>query len=249
MADKFPSYLASSVEYVTEKLRDYPPLAGFIESLLREAMGNPKLLLAHAQVKLAESTKILPDPDLFPLGKQIVSSYSFDKKSGFSDFRIPAQVSDYTAMRAVNEYFERKLPDLSRTHAICPTVLEWCQTRMPHDMPGWRQYDSARDIRVCALVKGTGKDQDGVAHIKALERAKLEKAHPVDVILAAGLHACKHKGADLLQGAYVDTACFNLLVATHEQSGVWLPLSHLKYRPDIQTFIAGSAKSERRRRG
>lgn len=129
-----------------------------------------------------------------------ILGYLFDKENRTATFTIPAGVTDVGAMKAINKYFRKNLPGLGRD-AIDPRELEWLEN-LPKEFPEHcqkRDYSKARQITIEGVVTGT-KNERWLDQADVLKQRSLVISDPRDQFIAAALHACNHRGADLFQG-------------------------------------------------
>jgi hypothetical protein len=200
-----------------------PNLAGLLAQLLREAFNDPELLYRHAYAQVNKGLQQLPDPDLMKIASEMVRSYKFDRQTRFSSFTIPAGVPDIRAMLAINHYFEKKRPSQLMSHAINLGTLDWCANHLPLTVQEWRDFARPRSVKICAVVDGTEDSwRNFMKAFKALEAQKLKQAHPADQIIAAALHACKFKGADLFKGVQVQVQNESNIAISRAGSGIWV---------------------------
>lgn len=147
------------------------------------------------------------------VGEEMVASYTYDKKAGVSVFTIPAGVQDIEAMKAVNSYFTRHLPELNRD-AIYAGNYDWYEQSQVR-----RDTSLAREVRVTAAVKGT------VGKARALQGTVLAEhglsfSDVRDLALAAALHACNNNGADLFQDKWARGSLPGCALGTIHDYGV-----------------------------
>ena len=129
----------------------------------------------------------------------MVDSYAFDKKTGVSTFTVPAGVTDVEAMKALNEYFRKNLPNFKRD-AVYAGRLKWLKNLPKQFLAHCEQqdYSQARQITITGVVKGT-KGANRTTQGSVLEGESLAFSDPRDQALAAALHACKFYGQDLFK--------------------------------------------------
>jgi hypothetical protein len=167
------------------------------------------------------------------IAKEMVKSYAFDKKTGVSTFTVPAGVTDVEAMKALNEYFRKNHSEFNRD-AIYADVLEWFEN-LPKQHPE-RDYSQARQITITGVVKGT-KGENRTTQGSVLEGESLVFSDPRDQALAAAIHACKHKGADLFDGFWVRGSVPGFALGTNLHCGVRV----CRYSDDfVDYYVAAS---------
>jgi len=133
------------------------------------------------------------------IAEEMVNSYEFNEETRVSTFTVPAGVTDVQAMRALNEYFRKYLPEFNKD-AVFESDFDWYE-KLPETYPDYcdpRDYTQARQITITGVVKGTeGKKRSEEADV--LSNKSLDFADPRDQAIAAALHACTHDGEDLFQ--------------------------------------------------
>ena len=152
--------------------------------------------------------------------KEMVESYAFDKNTGVSTFTVPAGVTDVEAMKALNEYFRKNLPNLKRD-AVWALHLERFEN-LPKDHRAHceqRDYSQARQITITAVVKGTA-GESRTTQGSVLKDDSLVFSDPRDQALAAAIHACKHEGENLFQGLEVRGSVPGFALRTNRYHGV-----------------------------
>jgi len=159
-----------------------------------------KLLQALAGTEASPSSTQKTSPQT---AQEMVDSYAFDKKTGVSTFTVPAGVTDVEAMKALNEYFRKNLPNFKRD-AVYADHLEWLEN-LPKKFPTHceqRDYSQARQITITGVVKGT-QGENRTTQGSVLRDDSLVFSDPRDQAIAAALHACKHDGQDLFKDLWV----------------------------------------------
>jgi hypothetical protein len=152
--------------------------------------------------------------------QEMVDSYAFDEKTGVSTFTAPAGVTDVEAMKALNEYFRKNLPNLERD-AVWALHLERFEN-LPKDHRAHceqRDYSQARQITITAVVKGTA-GESRTTQGSVLKDDSLVFSDPRDQALAAAIHACKHEGENLFQGLEVRGSVPGFALRTNRYHGV-----------------------------
>ena len=146
---------------------------------------------------------------------EMVSSFKFSRITGVARFTIPAGVTDVDAMKAVNEYFRQRHPEMGRA-AICIADLYFYERLEPRDP------SHARDITISLAVKGTaGKNRS--RQEKVLSQKGLYFSDVRDLALAAALHACaKNTAEDLFTRKQVRGSVPGLATRTCPAQGVTL---------------------------
>jgi hypothetical protein len=170
------------------------------------------------------------------LARDMVDSYTFDKKTGVSTFTVPAGVTDVEAMKALNEYFREKFPRLNRD-AIYAGDLERFEN-LPARFPDHcerRDYSQARRITITGVVKGT-KGKDRTTQESVLRGESLVFSDPRDQAIAAALHACKHDGEDLFEGCW----CVRSSVPGFNVNAPWACGVRVIEDLDDERFVAAS---------
>jgi hypothetical protein len=150
----------------------------------------------------------------------MVKSYAYDKETGVSTFTVPAGVTDVEAMKALNEYFRKNHSTFNRD-AVYADHLEWFE-KLPQEFPAHcerRDYSQARQITITGVVKGT-KGENRTTQGSVLEGESLVFSDPRDQALAAAIHACRHKGADLFKNLRVRGSVPGFALGTGESWGV-----------------------------
>jgi hypothetical protein len=166
------------------------------------------------------------------IAQDMVDSYAFDRNTGVSTFTVPVGVTDVEAMKALNEYFRKNHSEFKRD-AIYAGDLEWFEN-LPKQHPE-RDYSQARQITITGVVKGT-KGENRTTQGSVLEGKSLVFSDPRDQALAAAIHACKHKGADLFDGFWVRGSVPGFALYTHVNGGVYV----LRFNDDGVNFVAAS---------
>ena len=140
------------------------------------------------------------------IAQTLLSSYKFNKAVGTATFTIPAGVSDPQAMNALNELFIKNYPELNRG-AIDPGAQKILE-ELPNSFPNYCQHrdiSKKREVIVRVIAPetlGNSRDTQG-ANIK--ENGE-QFSDPRDQAIAAGIHACQEKGANLF-GIIVVRGC------------------------------------------
>ena len=137
------------------------------------------------------------------IAQDMVESYKFDKTTGVSTFTVPAGVTDVEAMKALNEYFRKNLPNFGRD-AVYAGDLDWYEN-LPKEYSTHcqeRDYSQARQITITGVVKGT-QGGNRTTQGNVLRDKSLVFSDPRDQAIAAALHACKHDGQDLFKDLWV----------------------------------------------
>ncbi|MEY4667778.1 MAG: hypothetical protein RL518_477 [Pseudomonadota bacterium] len=147
------------------------------------------------------------------VAEAMVASYRFDKSTGVSTFTIPAGVSDIDAMKEMNEYFRKHLPQCERD-AIYAVNFKWYEDNLPV-----RDMSQQREVAIVAVVKGT-TDKYRAAQEKLLAKQGLHFADMRDQALAAALHACVNGGEDLCQDLWVRGSVPGFALRTTSYLGV-----------------------------
>ena len=132
----------SSFQVVAEKVAQVASLtAGFVSQAASSLVGNAeKLSLDEISRRLdgalralrgeevstsgAATTSLTTAKTSLQLAHEMVESYTFDKKTGVSTFTVPAGVTDVEAMKALNEYFRKNLPNFERD-VVYARDLDW----------------------------------------------------------------------------------------------------------------------------
>ena len=156
------------------------------------------------------------------IAQEILESYSFNKKTGVSKFTIPANVTDVEAMKALNEYFTTHFPRF-KTEVIPAGTLKWLE-KLPSDFPAHckeRDYSQAREITITAVVEGTHLEKRSTQE-RELKLVSLVFSDPRDQAMAAAIHACKHKGKDLFDRAFVRGSVPGFALQTITNFGIQL---------------------------
>lgn len=175
--------------------------------------------------------------------QEMVDSYAFDKKTGVSTFTVPAGVTDVEAMKGLNEYFRKNLPNFKRD-AVYASYLKSFE-----DLPKYnrahceqRDYSQARQITITGVVEGT-KRESRITQGPILKVKSLVFSDPRDQAIAAALHACKHDGQDLFQGLEVRGSVPGVVLSTSRCDGV-----RVRWYYDVGAFYdvaaSGSASPE-----
>jgi hypothetical protein len=171
----------------------------------------------------------------------MVKSYAFDKKTGVSTFTVPAGVTDVAAMKALNEYFRKNHSEFDRD-AVDAGNLDWYEN-LPQRYPEHcqeRDYSQARQITITGVVKGT-KGQTCTTQGSVLEGESLVFSDPRDQALAAAIHACKHKRADLFQDVWVRGSVPGFALYTDRNNGV--VVSRCDGGDDVGTYVVAASGS------
>jgi hypothetical protein len=137
------------------------------------------------------------------IAQDMVESYKFDKTTGVSTFTVPAGVTDVEAMKALNEYFRKNLPNFERD-AVYAGDLDWYEN-LPKEYSTHcqeRDYSQARQIMITGVAAGT-KGENRTTQGSVLRNDSLVFSDPRDQAIAAALHACKHDGQDLFKDLWV----------------------------------------------
>lgn len=165
---------------------------------------------------------------LIAVARSMVDSYSFHNKTEKSTFSIPAGLTEFEAIRALNVYFREHHPRFKRD-AIYEGDLYWYK-KLPEKYPDYcqqRDYSCARQISLQGVVKGTnGKSR--AAQGAMLKADSLIFSDPRYLAIAAALHACKHEGADLLQDFWIRGSIPEMALHTERFLGVLV----FKFRAD-----------------
>ena len=176
-----------------------------------------KLLQALAGTEASPSSTQKTSPQT---AQEMVDSYAFDKKTGVSTFTVPAGVTDVEAMKALNEYFRKNLPNFKRD-AVYADHLEWLEN-LPKKFPTHceqRDYSQARQITITGVVKGT-QGENRTTQGSVLRDDSLVFSDPRDQAIAAALHACKHDGQDLFKDLWVRGSVPGFALRTYQRYGV-----------------------------
>jgi hypothetical protein len=176
-----------------------------------------KLLQALAGTEASPSSTQKTSPQT---AQEMVDSYAFDKKTGVSTFTVPAGVTDVEAMKALNEYFRKNLPNFKRD-AVYADHLEWLEN-LPKKFPTHceqRDYSQARQITITGVVKGT-QGENRTTQGSVLRDDSLVFSDPRDQAIAAALHACKHDGQDLFKDLWVRGSVPGFALGTDQRRGV-----------------------------
>jgi hypothetical protein len=182
-----------------------------------------KLLQALAGTEASPSSTQKTSPQT---AQEMVDSYAFDKKTGVSTFTVPAGVTDVEAMKALNEYFRKNLPNFKRD-AVYADHLEWLEN-LPKKFPTHceqRDYSQARQITITGVVKGT-QGENRTTQGSVLRDDSLVFSDPRDQAIAAALHACKHDGEDLFKDLWVRGSVPGFALRAIQGRGVdvgWFP--------------------------
>lgn len=158
----------------------------------------------------------------------MVDSYVFDRETGVSKFTVPAGVTDVQAMKALNDYFKKYLPEFARD-AVRAGDLDW-YANLPQYYPNYcqeRNYSHARQITITAVVNG----REGNHHTLecVLKKQSLVFAGPRDLALAAAIHACKNHGEDLFKGLWLYGSVPEFGLCTLPGDGVFVLNAHDVY--------------------
>jgi hypothetical protein len=178
-----------------------------------------KLLQALAGTEASPSSTQKTSPQT---AQEMVDSYAFDKKTGVSTFTVPAGVTDVEAMKALNEYFRKNLPNFKRD-AVYADHLEWLEN-LPKKFPTHceqRDYSQARQITITGVVKGT-QGENRTTQGSVLRDDSLVFSDPRDQAIAAALHACKHDGQDLFKDLWVRGSVPGFALDTDQDGGVFV---------------------------
>ena len=228
----------SSFQVVAEKVAQVASLtAGFVSQAPSSLVGNAeKLSLDEISRRLDGALRALRGEEVSTSGAAttslttaktslqpahaMVESYTFDKKTGVSTFTVPAGVTDVEAMKGLNEYFRKNLPNLKRD-AVWALHLERFEN-LPKDHRAHceqRDYSQARQITITAVVKGTA-GESRTTQGSVLKDDSLVFSDPRDQALAAAIHACKHEGENLFQGLEVRGSVPGFALRTNRYHGV-----------------------------
>lgn len=149
------------------------------------------------------------------VAQEMVSSYKFSRMARVATFTIPAGVADVDAIKAVNEYFRQRHPEMGRA-AICKADLYMYERLEPRDP------SHARDITISVAVERTaGRNRS--RQEKVLSQKGLYFSDVRDLALAAALHACaKNTAEDLFKRKQVRGSVPGLAIRTCPAQGVTL---------------------------
>jgi|GEM_PF-3258289 len=225
----------SSLQVVAEKVAQVASLtAGFLSQGASILVGKAeKLSLDEMSRRLDGALRALRGDEVstsagvtttqktsLQIAQDMVDSYAFDRKTGVSTFTVPVGVTDVEAMKALNEYFRKNHSRFYRD-AVCAGDLGWYEN-LPKAFPAHcetRDYSQARQITITGVVKGT-KGENRTTEGSVLEGESLVFSDPRDQALAAAIHACKHKGADLFDGFWVRGSVPGFALFTDGRRGV-----------------------------
>jgi hypothetical protein len=199
-----------------------------------------KLLQALAGTEASPSSTQKTSPQT---AQEMVDSYAFDKKTGVSTFTVPAGVTDVEAMKALNEYFRKNLPNFKRD-AVYADHLEWLEN-LPKKFPTHceqRDYSQARQITITGVVKGT-QGENRTTQGSVLRDDSLVFSDPRDQAIAAALHACKHDGQDLFKDLWVRGSVPGFALCTYPDFGVSVDGFNAD-RGDVDVAASGSPSPE-----
>ena len=239
----------SSFQVVAEKVAQVASLtAGFVSQAASSLVGNAeKLSLDEISRRLdgalralrgeevstsgAATTSLTTAKTSLQLAHEMVESYTFDKKTGVSTFTVPAGFTDVEAMKALNEYFRKHLPNFGRD-AVYAGDLDWYEN-LPKEYSTHcqeRNYSQARQITITGVVKGTNAE-NRTTQERVLRDDTLVFSDPRDQAIAAALHACKHDGQDLFKDLWVRGSVPGYALITNQSDGV-----HVRRSLDVLGF-------------
>jgi hypothetical protein len=189
-----------------------PEIVGLTEKLFSdlaahgygcEAVRAEKLSVPEINHRLEVAVKAMKGEALLLLGGLMVDSYTFNHRTGVSEFSIPAGLSDIDAMKGMNLFFEKVIAIpywMSFRSAITQDALNWLggqgEAQSGFEPLPVRDCSKVRRVIIQSLAKGT-LEGDRETQERALISNGLVFSHPIDLAIAGGLHACKFHGPSL----------------------------------------------------